>query len=201
MSADGKISDSRFKPSGWTTAMDHERLLSLRREADAVLVGRGTLENDRMSLRTPGTGPQPLRCIVSRKGDISPDHPVFQTDGGSIHLLVTGSFPPPAHPGVTLHQGSLSHFLETLAMAHGVKRLHCEGGGQLMRALAELDVIDELHLTLAAHSVFGGAGAPTATGVPGGFLPQGRDFRLMSFDPHAETGECFLTYRRNRPST
>lgn len=198
ISADGKISDVGNRPSGWTSPADHERLVSLRRNADALMVGRGTLEKDRMSLRVAGSPKQPLRCIVSRTGGISPDQPVFHADGGAVHLLVTEATASPPLPGVTVHRGNLASFLETLAADHGVKRLHCEGGGQLVRALAELDVIDEFHLTIAGHMVFGGAAAPTATGVPGTFLPAGRSFSLECFEPDPSTGECFLTYLRKR---
>lgn len=196
LSADGKISDIARRPSGWTSQTDHERLLSLRRNADALMVGRGTLENDRMSLRIAGQSPPPLRCIVSRSGNLPPDLPVFHSEGGPIHLLVTGENPATQLPGVTLHHGSLEGFCRRLASDHQVKRLHCEGGGQLIRALADLDFIDELHLTLAGHTLFGGAEAPTATGIPGAFLPASRNFALRHFEPNPDSGECFLTYLR-----
>lgn len=198
ISADGKISDSSHRPSGWTSKADHERLISLRREADALMVGRGTLEKDRMSLRSPGNAKIPLRCVVSRGGRISPDHPLFHTEGGEVHLLITGDAPSPTLAGVTVHRGTLEAFLESLAGNHGVGRLHCEGGGELIRSLADLDRIDELHLTLAGHTIFGGAAAPTATGIPGNFLPGSRKFTLQGFEPRLETGECFLTYLRER---
>ena len=196
ISADGKISDARHRPSGWTSPADHDRLISLRRDADALMVGRGTLEKDRMSLRSPDSVKPPLRCVVSRSGRISPDHPLFHTEGGAVHLLITGTVASPALPGVTIHRQTLSDFLKTLAESHGVGRLHCEGGGELIRSLAELDLLDELHLTLAGHTMFGGTDSPTATGIPGDFLPGGRSFTLHGFEPQPETGECFLTYRR-----
>lgn len=198
ISADGKISDSRQRPSGWTSKADHDRLISLRGNADALIVGRGTLEKDRMSLRSPGSAKPPLRCIVSRSGRISPEHPVFQTEGGAVHLLITGDVQSPDLPGVTIHRGTIDGFVRTLAESHGVSRLHCEGGGELIRSLAELDLLDELHLTLAGHTIFGGAESPTATGIPGDFLPASRAFTLHGFEPQPETGECFLTYRRKR---
>ncbi len=197
-SADGKISDALHRPSGWTSKADHERLIALRRDADALMVGRGTLEKDRMSLRSPGSTKAPLRCIVSRSGRISPEHPVFHTEGGPVHLLITGDTASPDLAGVVIHRGTLMGFVKTLAANHGVGRLHCEGGGELIRSLAELDLIDELHLTLAGRTIFGGAAAPTITGIPGDFLPGSRSFTLQTFEPQPETGECFLTYLRKR---
>lgn len=194
VSADGKISSVGHRPSGWTSREDHARLLKLREFADALIVGRGTLEADQMTMTVPGK--TPLRCIVSRTGNLAADHPVFQKPGGPIHLLVTGDAGPAPHSQVRLHRGTLAAFLETLATDLGVKRLHCEGGGSLIRSLAELDAIDEFHLTLAGHSFFGGGAAPTATGIPAEFLPRSLEFAISHFEPRPGSGECFLSYRR-----
>lgn len=191
VSADGKISSVGKRPSGWTSKDDHARLLKLREGADALLVGRGTLEADRMTMKAPGN---PLRCVVSRRGGFDPTHPLFHSEGGPIHLLVTDGEAPDI-PGVTVHTGALADFLQTLAEA-GVKHLHCEGGGELARELATMDAIDEIHLTWAGHRIFGGRAAPTISGVPGDFLPASREYELVEFDPRPETGECFLSYRR-----
>ncbi|BCU75328.1 RibD family protein [Luteolibacter sp. LG18] len=196
ISADGKISAADRRPSGWTSAADHERLQHLRKGVDALLVGRGTWAADRMTLTVRGQERQPRRCVVSRDGKFDLAHPMFTTPGGDIHLLVTGNADATAPVGTMIHHGSLETFLDTLARHHGVGRLHCEGGGSLIRALAELDLIDEFHLTWAGHSLFGGKSAPTPTGVPGAFLPASLAFELTGFEPAA--GECFLSYRRKR---
>ncbi len=198
VSADGKISPVDHRPSGWTSCEDHSRLLELRNNADALMVGRGTLETDRMTLTVTGKPVQPLRCVVSKTGDIPLDHPLFSSPGGAIHLLVTNNPDPPDLPGSTHHQ-SLAEFLHTLASSHGVKHLHCEGGGTLIRSLADLDVIDEFHLTLAGHTLFGGLQAPTATAIPADFLLRSRAFEISRFDPRPDSGECFLSYRRSAP--
>jgi riboflavin biosynthesis pyrimidine reductase len=191
ISADGKISSVAKQPSGWTSPEDHARLLKLREGADALMVGRGTLETDRMTMKAPG---DPLRCVISRSGKFDPAHPLFHTPGGAIHLLATEGEPTPI-PGTTAHRGSLASFLGTLA-AMGVQQLHCEGGGELARELAEMDAIDEIHLTWAGHTLFGGREAPTLSGVPAEFLPASREYELVEFDPRPDTGECFLSYRR-----
>ena len=196
ISADGKISDIRQRPANWTSKQDHERLLELRRTADALMVGRTTFENDQMTMTVPGLGRQPLRCIISSKGELSPNHPIFDRDGGDIHLLATESSTGPAHLKTTVHHQSLDQFLETLHSEYAVKRIHCEGGGGLIRSLAELDAIDEFHITLAGHTLFGGANAPTPTGVPAEYLPDSRAFEISHFQPGSDIGECFLSYRR-----
>lgn len=191
ISADGKITSVNRRPSNWTSAEDHTRLKELRIGTGALLVGRGTLEADRMTLTAPGN---PWRCVISRSGRFDPDHPLFHTPGGPIHLLATDG-ETPTIPGCQGHRESLKEFLTTLRTS-GIDRAHCEGGGNLVKALAELDAIDEIHLTWVGHTIFGGAKAPTLTGAPGKFLPASRRYELASFDPRPESGECFLTYRR-----
>ena len=191
VSADGKISSVAKRPSGWTSKEDHARLLELRKGADALLVGHGTLEADRMTMKSPG---DPWRCVVSRSGRFDRSHPLFHTPGGPIHLLVTEGVPPQIE-GATVHSGSLAAFLEMLASS-GIRHVHCEGGGGLVKTLAEMDAVDEIHLTWAGHTLFGGKDAPTLSGAPGGFLPASREYELTEFDPRPETGECFLSYRR-----
>lgn len=149
-----------------------------------------------MTLTVPGKSIQPLRCIVSRVGKLDAAHPIFRKDGGAIHLLATGNSAVQAPAGVTLHRGTLGDFLDELGGKFQVGHLHCEGGGQLIYELAALDVIDEFHLTLAGHTLFGGHGAPTATGLPAEFLPQSGRFALTHFQPMGE--ECFLSYTRLR---
>ncbi len=163
------------------------------------MTGLGLLETDSMSLAALG-GKEPLRCVVSRSGGLDLGQPLFQQPGGPIHLLVTD---PPASfstselekAGVSVHTGTLSKFLEVLAAIHQVTSLHCEGGGELVRNLAELDAIDEIHLIWAAHMLIGGADMPTLSDLPGLFLPASRRFALVAWHPNG-AGECFLHYSR-----
>lgn len=203
ITADGKTSTVNKDPAHFTSKADLDRLLSIRKRADAILVGRGTLEADNMSMTIPAEHEpekQPLRCVVSRSGKFNLDHKIFHSEGGAVHLLATGAragfdCSPYTEVGATFHSSSLSDFLETLKQDHGVETLLCEGGGSLVRALAERDAIDEINLTWAGHTLFGGAGAPNITGGLGDHLPASLQFELEVFDPQ-ENGEAFLTYKR-----
>jgi 2,5-diamino-6-(ribosylamino)-4(3H)-pyrimidinone 5'-phosphate reductase len=193
ISLDGKISNESHAPSGWTSPEDHQRLLELRHGVDALLVGRGTWMADRMTMRAPGN---PWRCVVSRSGNFDPGHPMLQAVGGPIHLLATAG-PAPQIPGAIGHGGSLEDFLVHLA-SEGIRTLHCEGGGSLVRQLAALDVIDTLHLTWAGHQLWGGKTSPTLTGSPGEFWGDSREYELVELKTLPDHGEGFLTYRRKR---
>ncbi len=153
-----------------------------------------------MTLTCPGREIQPLRCVVAGSGEVPEYHPLFERAGGAIHWLVTGEPPSlvlrfPAE--VTVHRGTLADFLTTIKTQLGVDHVHCEGGGTLIRMLAEMDAIDELHLTLAGHTLFGGQEAPTPTGSPSDYLPKSLEFRISRFEASPGTGECFMSYRRH----
>lgn len=205
ISADGKITSADRRPSGWTSKKDHARLMELRQSADALLVGMGTLIADRMTLTCPGKATPPLRCLISRGRAIDPEHPIFHRDGGPIHLVITGQKLPPIDPQLadklTVHHMPLEKFLEHLKTQLGVQDLHCEGGGELIRSLAEMDAIDEFHATLAAHTIFTGETAPTVTGAMNGYLPRSIRFELKHFEPDPALGECFLSYGRKPADT
>ena len=53
---DGKVSTAQQTPSGFTSAFDKHRLLEIRALGDALMVGRNTLQIDRMSMGLPDEG-------------------------------------------------------------------------------------------------------------------------------------------------
>ena len=81
--------------------------------------------------------------------------------------------------------------------SRGVRHLHCEGGGALVKALMERELVDELFLTWSAAVFFGGSEAPTVTGQSGVYLPESRHYELISLDV-GEGQECYLHYRRKK---
>jgi riboflavin-specific deaminase-like protein len=196
ISVDGKICSTDHLSSGWTSTEDHARLLELRRGKDALMVGMGTLLEDTMALTVPDQDRQPLRCVVSRNRAIPKDHPVFLRAGGEIHLLQTEVGGEPSETA-TLHRGSLLDFITVLKDRYAVNTLHCEGGGTLIRALAELDAIDEIHLTMAGHTLFGGTEAPTLSGVPGAYFANSMRYSLTQMIASEDGSEVFLSYQRS----
>ena len=215
MTADGKISTKKFTPSRFTSPADKERLHLIRAAHDAILVGRGTVAADTMSMglsrlnlraeRTKkGLPPEPLRVLISNEGRLNPEWKVFQYTSSPLVVLSTTRMPERTRnaiaPFCDLHlydakSVPLSHALAMLRKDYGIKRLVCEGGGQLLKALAAEDLLDEIQLTIAPI-IFGGKDAPTLTGLTGDFLAQPLDFRITGFETNA--GELYLHLKRRR---
>lgn len=215
MTVDGKISTVRRTPSQFTSPADKSRLHTIRAAHDAILAGRGTVSADSMSMRLSNTelqarrverglSPEPLRVVVSRAGVFNPAWKIFQHRGSPLLVFSTIQMPEDIREAIAPHcelflfdslEVPLPAMLAILRRDHGVRSLVCEGGGELLHGLARLNFLDEIHLTIAPL-VFGGHSAPTLTGTPGDFLPEPRDFRLVS--QNVEEGEWVVHFKRRR---
>ena len=213
VTADGKVSTSNHTSARFTSTRDKQRLLEVRALADAILVGRGTLETDRMSMDLPnqrlrerrikeGKSECPLRVILTASGNISISLSVFEKGDAPIVIYSTERMAPAQRRLLSEHAAvhvagsddlDLVWLLSHLYEHYQVRSLVCEGGPTLVKALAQIDVIDEIYLTIAAK-IFGGLAAPGLTGLPGEFLPASRPFQLIDID--RGENECYLRYRR-----
>jgi len=212
---DGRISTRRGTPANFTSPKDKRRLVEIRARCDAILASVKTIASDNMTMGLPdpelriarsdrGQSAYPLRVLLTNSGRIDPNLRVFARDFSPILIFSTTRMPAAVRRGLAphadlwLHQASsvnLAAMLATLRGEYGVKRLVCEGGGQIFRALLAAGLIDELHVTLAPR-IFGGEKAPTLTGLTGEFLPRSSALRLRSME--VVEGECFLRYRVGR---
>ena len=213
--ADGKISTRRFTPSQFTSPADKARLHEIRAAHDAIHAGRGTVAADTMSMRLSneklraarirrGLPAEPLRVAVSNAGRFDPSWKIFQHRGSPLVVFSTTRMPAQNRSAIAplcdlyLFEAPavpLRPALALLRSAYGVRSLVCEGGGELLRSLAAANLLDEIHLTVAPV-VFGGAGAPTLTGLPGGFLPNPLDFRIARLRTIGD--ECVLHLVREK---
>jgi 5-amino-6-(5-phosphoribosylamino)uracil reductase len=153
-----------------------------------------------------GQAPYPLRVIVSNEGRINPALKIFQTDISRIVIFSTTRMPRKYQLALrekaTLRLSDtrgvdLSRMLQLLRSEYGVRRVACEGGAELFRGLLELQLVDQLNLTIAPH-IFGGKAAPTLTGRGTAFLPA--SVRCSLVEMHIVGDECFAQYRLKYPA-
>ena len=215
MTVDGKITTKNFSPVDFTSREDKTHLFRQRSLGDAVLIGHSTLKHDNVRLGLPdpkmretrvarGQTPYPLRVIVSNEGRIDASLKLFQTDISPIVIFSTTRMPLRHQKALrekdTLHLSDehsvdLAWMLQQLRRDYGVRSIACEGGATLFRALLEADLVDQLNLTIAPF-LFGGANAPTLTGLHTEFLP--RAVRCSLTEMRMVGEECFLVYRVKR---
>ncbi len=201
MSADGKITTANRAVSTFGSRRDLEHLLELRATADAVMTGARTVQAQQLNL---GPGPERfrrlrlkrglaeynLRVVVSGRASVSPNAHIFTKRFSPIIVLTTRRAPKhrlsrleAAGAIVKICGKDKINFRTALRWLYtrwGVRRLVCEGGGELNDALFKAGLVDELHLTICPL-IFGGANAPTIAdgkGMPK--LALGSVFRLKS---------------------
>lgn len=193
VSLDGRIADAAGR-SRWITGPPARRAVqALRRGADAVMVGAGTVVADDPSLLPrPSRGRLPWRVIVDSAGKVSPSAQVL-TDAARSRTLVMTTRRCPAARRKACERGG-AQVVELPADGHGValvdalKRLHalgvmrvlCEGGGQLAAGLLRAGLVDEL-VFFVAPKILGGGAIPAIAG-PGWNLTDAPRFQVETVE-------------------
>jgi riboflavin-specific deaminase-like protein len=213
MTADGKIApaDRRFVRLGSTH--DLQNLYKLRASADAIMCGARTAAQvasmgpgpapfRRLRLRR-GLAEYPIRVVVSGRANFSPRAPLFQRRFSPIVILTTEAADPRRLDRLRRVADAVQTFgreqidfvqaLRWLRQHWGVRRLLCEGGGELNAALFQAGLVNELHLTICPVLV-GGRAAPTiADGA--GIKQLAHACRLSLRSMRRVGDELFLVYR------
>jgi len=173
----------------------------LRTQADAVLVGSGTLRAERYGrlVRDPdlrarreqeGLASDPLGVTVTRSGRVPFDIPLFQDPDSAVVLFAAEGleFPPTAArvqvTALPEQRMTMSEALRRLRQDHDVRSVLCEGGPTVLAALLAEDCLDELFLCLAPKLAGGGSELATVEGT-GLTEPLELDLRwLLEADRH-----------------
>ena len=211
MSADGKIASSRSKFSRFGSPADEAKLYRLRSTVDGIMSGATTLIREGATLTTQAPKTEahtsskatlPFRILVTSKGSIPVDAPVFQEKGGSILILSTERLPEQKQRryeehGAEVHRSQGKHIqwdeaLEWLYQQKQIRRLLCEGGGVLNQSLIQHGYIDEINLTVSPIIV----GGTKATRIAeGDAFPSLEDCSVWKLRTRKQVGdECFLRY-------
>jgi 5-amino-6-(5-phosphoribosylamino)uracil reductase len=207
---DGRIAiDGRSGPIG--DEADTELFFGLRTQADAVMVGAGTIRTERYGriMRKPdrrekraaeGLEPDPLAVIVSARLRVPPDLPLLQDEHSTVAICTASEDVLPPTPaevhylrgpaGVDLE---LRPLLERLRGEFGVRSILCEGGPSLNESLIRERLVDELFLSIAPKL----AGGPPLTILTGDPLPAPLAAELVWLLEH--DGHLFGRYRLQDP--
>jgi riboflavin biosynthesis pyrimidine reductase len=133
-------------------------MAEVRRSADVVLIGAGTMRAERYG---PMRG-RPTLAIVSASLDLPWDEPAFRESDHRPIVLTTTEAPEARRKLAHEHADVLE--LQSLDGANIVKalvgrrlnRIVCEGGAQLLGALASADVMDEYDVALSPQFLLAG---------------------------------------------
>lgn len=213
MTADGKLAppDRRFVP--FSSRRDQQLLHELRTRADAVMAGARTVDSASVTMGPGGKkyreqrlqngrAEYNLRVVVSGSGSISPRAEIFRHKFSPLIILVTqrasnARIQRLEKLGAIVHVSGKTEIdfraaLEWLRREWKVKRLLCEGGGEINDALLRSDLVDEIYLTLCPK-IFGGRTAPTmADGAGAPSLAAATKLKLKS--QRRVGDELFLCY-------
>jgi riboflavin-specific deaminase-like protein len=185
--ADGKLAPANRHFVPFSGKRDQELLMELRTRADAVMAGARTVDSVPVTLGPGakkyremrlknGLAEYNLRVIVSGSGSVNPSAKIFQHKFSSLIILVSRCASKARiirlqKLGAIVHVCGKKHVnfteaLKWLRKEWKVKRLLCEGGGEINAALVRENLVDELYLTLSPK-IFGGRNAPTMAEGPG----------------------------------
>ncbi len=180
---DGKIAD-REGNSKWITGSEaRERVQEMRRRADAIMVGAGTVRADDPSLLPrPAEGRKPWRVII---GENIPSSAKILTDEAAEQTLV--------------RSGDLKSILEELAQKHDVMHVLCEGGGQLAAGLVAAGLVDEFAFFIAPK-LMGADGLPNF-GKTGGLIADVQNLKFQSVEPLGKDVLLRARYSSRSPLT
>jgi riboflavin-specific deaminase-like protein len=202
-SLDGKAT-IEWRTKGLSTELDRRLFHHLRTQADAVMVGAGTVRAERYGPMTKslelrekrvaeGLAPDPLAVIVSARLDLPADLKLLNEPQQRV-VIATGSDASLPGLGDQVEYArvgdDLPKLMSYLQETHGVRSVLCEGGPTLNSYLFAAGLVDELFLTLNPK-VTGGAAALTI--VAGRELVEPAELDLVSV---AEgEGDLFTRWR------
>jgi 2,5-diamino-6-hydroxy-4-(5-phosphoribosylamino)pyrimidine 1'-reductase len=214
LSLDGKLSTEQRDPVRFTSRIDRGLMDEIRADADAVLIGAGTLRAEdppvriktarrRDERRRLGKSPHPVSVILSRSMDLPRTGRYWEEDQVERIIATTQQATdeqvlPFADLAEVIRVGRTTvdlHAFCRMLTERGIGRLLVEGGGEVNMAFWEAGLVDEVYLTLCPV-VIGGSTAPTAADGKG-FTSDGlRKLRLV--ETRRVGQELFLRYRAGR---
>jgi 2,5-diamino-6-(ribosylamino)-4(3H)-pyrimidinone 5'-phosphate reductase len=172
MSADGKLASRRREQLQISGNSDFTRVDRLRAEADAIMVGVGTVLADDPSLTRfdrehRNDSSVPARVVADSRGRTSLDADIFAGDA-STYILTSeaaptdriGAFRDAGATVIVAGEERVDLIAALTELDHTIETLMVEGGGELIFSLFDASLVDELSVYVGAL-VIGGHASPT----------------------------------------
>lgn len=199
LTLDGRIADAEGKSRWITSPRARAMVQAMRRRADAILVGRATVERDDPSLLPrPGRGRRPWRVVVARGGDVPLSAQVLNDAAASRTLIAVTARCTAEREAALRAKGAdvvrlpetedgvdLAALMEELGR-RGVLHVLCEGGGALAGSLVRAGLADAFEFFMAPRLLGASARPAIGGGWPLSSAPTLRwtDVRRLGRDLH-----------------
>lgn len=175
------------------SSVDHELMRKIEAAADAVLIGAGA-QRSTAQLWYPN---HLYRFVVTNSGNVlTPSRFFDDAPERAVVICPEEASLPPLSPKVRrMHESDWQSRLAVIRSEYAVSKLLVEGGSEINAQLLELDVVDELFLTLAPKIKLG---KDVPTYADGDALPRSKVQEYVIIEQHRIGDELFVRYRRKR---
>ena len=209
MTLDGKITTRDGSGPKFASQADQERMMQLRSEADAVIIGARTAIDDNPTFDLPEKyrrsrknelASNPIKAVISGRGSIPPTLKMFNSNDSQAVVFTTDQINSDQynnlHKVADVHvvgklEGDFTQIAKILVKEYNVKQLLIEGGGQVNFAAFQADIVDEVFLTLSPKI----AGGNIQTIVEGTGFDFNNLIELELLNHQKVSSEIFLHYR------
>ena len=193
-SLDGRIATGSGESRWITGEAARAEVQKLRAAHDAVLVGSGTARADdpEMLARTEPPPPrQPVRVVLDTEFSIIPKGRLFETLDRATLLVIGAADGDSARRKALDDAGARTEGIArgpvgidaeaalSVMLGHGIKRVLCEGGGQLAASLIAAEVVDRVEW-FRAPIVLGAEGRPGVAALALGSLAAAPRFKRVA---------------------
>ena len=181
MSADGKIAGSERKQVRISSQEDKDRVKSLRRTYDAILVGVGTIVSDDPHLTVKGRTYEEnqVRIVIDPKCRIPRDALVLDDRARTVIAVEDGN-ETDIDGAETVGCGSpfdLNVMMERLSQM-GIGSILVEGGGETIASFFRNGLVDR-YTVFVGSKIIGGRDSPTPADGNGWVMEEGFPLRLV----------------------
>ncbi|MFI3289911.1 MAG: dihydrofolate reductase family protein [Rikenellaceae bacterium] len=171
-SKDHYIDDMTEQRLRLSTASDWAEVYALRAECDAILIGGETLRRDNPTLglkseslkesrRSEGRASEPMRVIVSGRGDISAEQKLFYRGEGSVVIFSNVERLELSKFAEVIVSDTIDPaFIVTELEKRGVSNLFVEGGAKILNMFLDSGMVDRLRVAVNPTIIVADAAAP-----------------------------------------